>query len=99
MSLGLVAMIVFAWAYLLREASVMDATSVQARMHVAVGMAGMNTRAWSASDWIASFLMWSVMMIGTMLPSAAPVIMLVLGAYRLRSDARARMASVAFIGG
>jgi len=90
-SLGLVAAIVFAWTYLLRESAVMDA--------MAVGMPGMNMRTWHASDWISLFIMWAVMMVAMMLPSAAPVIMLVLGAYRLRSDERARAASVAFIGG
>jgi predicted metal-binding membrane protein len=98
-SLGLVAIIAFAWVYLLREASIMQAIAAGERTHAAMGMAGMNMRAWDATDWIALFMMWSVMMVGMMLPSAAPVIMLVLGAYRLRSDARARMASVAFIAG
>jgi predicted metal-binding membrane protein len=40
-----------------------------------------------------------VMIVGMMLPSAAPVIMLVLGAYRLRNDSHTRLASLAFIGG
>ena len=98
-SFGLVAMVTFAWVFLLREASIMNAMAATEKMHAAMGMAGMNMRAWDATDWIALFMMWSVMMVGMMLPSAAPVIMLVLGAYRLRSDANARMAAVAFIGG
>ena len=98
-SLGLVAAIVLAWVYVLREATVMNATASQAQMHAAMGMAGMNMRTWNASDWVALFVMWAVMMVGMMLPSAAPVIMLVLGAYRLRSDAHTRMAAVAFVGG
>lgn len=98
-ALGLVAAIVLAWVYLLREATAMDASAAEAQMHAAMGMAGINMRAWDASDWVALFVMWAVMMAGMMLPSAAPVIILVLGAYRLRGDARARMAAVAFIGG
>ena len=98
-TLALVAAIGLAWAYLLREASAMDAVAVEARMHAAMGMAGMNLRAWGAADWLALFVMWAVMMVGMMLPSAAPVIMLVLGAYRLRRDARARLAALAFMGG
>ena len=39
------------------------------------------------------------MMAGMMLPSAAPVILLVLGAYRLRKDDRARLAAMMFMGG
>jgi len=98
-ALGLVAAIVLAWIYLLRESAAMDAMAANARMHAAMGMAGMTMRAWGAADWLGLFVMWAVMMAGMMLPSAAPVIMLVLGAYRLRSDSHARLAAVAFIGG
>jgi predicted metal-binding membrane protein len=56
-------------------------------------------RAWDAADWLALFAMWSVMMIGMMLPSASPVILLVLGAYRLRRDRQARTAAISFVGG
>jgi predicted metal-binding membrane protein len=93
LALGLALAVVLSWAYLVRETSAMDA------MHAATGMAGMNVRAWGASDWLALFIMWAVMMVGMMLPSAAPVILLVLGAYRLRGDSQARLAAVAFIGG
>ena len=95
-TLALVVAIGLAWAYLLREAAAMDA---EARTHAAMGMAGMNLRAWGAADWVGLFVMWAVMMVGMMLPSAAPVIVLVLGAYRLRRDARARLAALAFMGG
>ena len=97
MGLGLVTAIVLAWFFLLREAAAMHAMAAEARAHAAMGMAGMTMRAWGASDWFALFVMWSVMMVGMMLPSAAPVIMLVLGAYRLRRDSQARLAAVAFI--
>lgn len=96
-ALALVTAIVLAWVYLLRESAAMDAMAADARMHAAMGMAGM--RAWGAADWLGLFAMWAVMMVGMMLPSAAPVIMLVLGAYRLRGDANARLAAVAFMGG
>lgn len=95
-ALGLVAAIALSWIYLVREATAMVA---EARMHAAMGMASMTMRAWNASDWLALFVMCAVMMVGMMLPSAAPVIMLVLGAYRLRRDVHSRLASVAFIGG
>jgi len=59
----------------------------------------MSMQTWGAADWLGLFGMWAVMMVGMMLPSASPVIMLVLGAYRLRGDSHARLAAVAFIGG
>ena len=98
-ALGLSTAIAIAWLYLLREATSMNGMVAEARMHAAMGMTGMNLRAWGATDWLALFAMWAVMMVGMMLPSAAPVILLVLGAYRLRRDAHARLAAVMFMGG
>jgi len=37
---------------------------------------------WSATDVVFTFAMWSVMMVGMMTPSAAPVVMLFAGAQR-----------------
>lgn len=98
-SVGLFAAIGLAWIYLMREAAVMGAIAADARTHAAMGMAGVNLRAWDLSDWFMLFGMWTVMMVGMMLPSASPVVLLVLGAYRLRGDSQARLAAVAFIGG
>ena len=98
-SLALFTAIGLAWIYLLREAAAMSATAAQAHMHAAMGMAGMAMRVWDAADWVALFAMWIVMMVGMMLPSASPVILLVLGAYRLRGDSQARLAAMAFMGG
>ena len=98
-TIGLVITISLAWLYLVREASAMNAMAAEARRHAAMGMAGMNMRAWGGADWVALFAMWAVMMVAMMLPSAAPVILLVLGAYRLRRDAQARAAAVMFVGG
>ena len=88
-----------AWVYLLRESAAIDVMAAEARRYTAMGMAGMTLRTWGPADWLGLFAMWAVMMVGMMLPSAAPVIMLVLGAYRLRGDSKARMAAVAFVGG
>lgn len=98
-TLALVASISLAWAWLLRESSSMDMMVSEAKRHAAMGMAAMSMRTWSVSDWPAVFVMWAVMMAGMMLPSAAPVILLVLGAYRLRKDDRARLAAMMFMGG
>jgi predicted metal-binding membrane protein len=95
--MGLAAMTVLAWLYLVREAASMQSMAMDARMHAAMGMGDMH--AWGVSDWLALFVMWAVMMAGMMLPSAAPVILLVLAAYRRRGDRRARASSAAFIGG
>ena len=95
--MGLAAMTVLAWLYLMREAVSMQSMAMDARMHAAMGMGDMH--AWGVADWLALFVMWSVMMAAMMLPSAAPVILLVLAAYRRRGDRRARASSAAFIGG
>ncbi len=66
---ALSAIVVLCWIYLIREASVMD------------GMGSMSAnasmiRAWSLADFVMMFVMWAVMMIGMMLPSATPMILL-----------------------
>lgn len=98
-ALGLITAIGLAWTYLIREAAAMNTMAAEARMHAAMGMAAMTMRTWGASDWLALFVMWAVMMMGMMLPSAAPVILLVLGAYRLRHEASPRAAAFAFLCG
>ena len=97
MALGLAATIVLAWAYLVRAAAGMQAMAGEAEMHAAMGMADM--RAWGIADWFGLFMMWAIMMIAMMLPSAAPVILLVLGVYRRRVDPQARPAGAAFVAG
>src|SRR5438105_14110451 len=64
-----------AWTYLAREAAGMHAMAADARVHAAMGMADMRT--WGVADGLALFVMWAVMMAGMMLPTAAPVILLV----------------------
>jgi len=57
----------------------MDVMAAEARRHAAMGMAGMNLRAWGAADWASLFVMWSVMMVGMMALSALPVLLLFAG--------------------
>jgi len=97
MSLGLAAITLLAWIYLVRETAAMNAMAADAQMHAAMGMADM--RMWGASDWFGLFVMWAVMMVAMMLPSAAPMILLVLGVYRRRGDDQARAAAVMFVAG
>jgi predicted metal-binding membrane protein len=97
MAVGLTVTIVLAWIYLLRAATAMNAMAAEAHMHAAMGMADM--RMWGVSDWAGLFVMWAVMMAAMMLPSAAPMILLVLGVYRRRDDDQARLSSVMFVAG
>jgi len=94
---GLAATIILAWVYLVRAAAGMQAMANEAEMHAAMGMADMH--AWGLADWAGLFIMWAIMMVAMMLPSAAPVILLVLGVYRRRVDPQARSAASAFIAG
>ena len=52
---------------------------------------------WSARDAFLLFLMWSVMMVAMMLPSAAPTILLVLAAHRRSGGTGSVLASVCFL--
>lgn len=94
---GLAAVTALAWLYLVRDAALMSAAADEAQMHMAMGMADM--RSWGVADFFNLFLMWTVMMVAMMLPSAAPVILLVLGVYRRRNDPAANLSSLAFVAG
>lgn len=96
-ALGLAAITLLAWMHLLRMSAGMQSMAMDAQMHAAMGMADM--RAWGAGDWLALFVMWAVMMVGMMVPSAAPVILLALGVFRRRGDGRARVSAGAFVAG
>jgi predicted metal-binding membrane protein len=86
-----------AWLYLVRMAGGMQTAANEAEMHAAMGMTDM--AAWSWRDSIALFVMWAVMMAGMMLPSAAPVILMVLAVYRRRGGQHARVSTAAFATG
>ncbi len=60
---GLIGVIALAWVYIVLLAPGMDG-----------GMAGM--RPWTGLDFLLMFVMWAVMMVGMMAPSAAPMILL-----------------------
>ncbi len=66
---GLAGVTVLAWAYLVAMATDMDAMAMGAMAMPAV-------EPWSALDFWLMFVMWAVMMVGMMLPSAAPMILL-----------------------
>ena len=73
-----------AWAYMIHEARGMTSTGVCKCM--GMQMAGPDTRAWSAAQLFALFLMWSEMMLAMMLPSAAPMILTFASVNRKRRE-------------
>ena len=56
--------------------------------------AWMMTASWDARHVALLFAMWTVMMVGMMLPSASPLLMLYAGAVRTRTDERAGSVTV-----
>jgi predicted metal-binding membrane protein len=67
---GLVALTVLAWVYIVWMASAMETGQM-------ADMAMPYLRPWSAIDFLLMFLMWAIMMVGMMAPSAAPMMLLV----------------------
>jgi predicted metal-binding membrane protein len=84
---ALTVLVLLAVAWLLRDA---------ARMHAMP--AGM-LMTWGAAEWWGLLLMWAVMMVAMMLPSAAPVMLLVLAMLRRRGDALALVSALLFVAG
>jgi predicted metal-binding membrane protein len=96
-AVALALLTVCAWIYLFRMDTSMRAAATEAEMHAAMGMSGMND--WGPSDVAALFVMWVVMMVGMMLPSAAPMILLVAGTHRRQGGPYAQTRTAAFAGG
>jgi predicted metal-binding membrane protein len=63
---ALVGVTALAWIYLIRMAAMMDAMPMTA-------MEAMQIRPWSAHDFWLMFVMWAVMMVGMMVPTAIPM--------------------------
>lgn len=68
---GLVGVTALAWIYLVVVAAGMDMG-----MPMGEAMAMPQIRPWSAVDFVLMFLMWAIMMVGMMVPSAAPMVLL-----------------------
>jgi len=94
---GLAVLTVVSWIYLVNMAGGIRTAVGDAEMHAAMGTPEM--AAWGVTQFIALFVMWIVMMVGMMVPSAAPMMLLVLGVYRHRGDNEARISGMAFIAG
>jgi len=65
---GLLGVTALAWTYLIVMASGMDMPAAEA-----AGRAALKLHAWKALDFGLMFLMWAVMMVGMMLPTAIPM--------------------------
>src|SRR6266581_821032 len=96
MALGLLAIVALSWSYLVTAGAGMRAMLGEAEMHAAMGMAQMQS--WPR-ELVALFAMWAVMMVGMMLPSATPLILLILGVYRARDAPHTRVNTVLFLSG
>jgi predicted metal-binding membrane protein len=88
--LGLAVILALSWTYLLRMAADM-------RSMAAMGMPEMQS--WGVGDFLQLFIMWTVMMVGMMLPSATPLILLALGVYRRRGGGQASLHGGLFVAG
>ena len=95
-ALGLIAVLALSWTYLVITGQGMKSMLSEGEIHAAMGMPEMQS--WTR-ELTALFVMWAVMMVGMMLPSAAPLILLILGVYRRRDDRRTRLNSILFVGG
>ena len=77
---GVVAVVVIAWGYTIYVAQ------SNADMGTSMGMAMGNVRSWSGADFSLMFVMWAVMMVAMMVPSAAPMILLFATVNRRRRE-------------
>jgi predicted metal-binding membrane protein len=93
-SVCLVAMTALAWAYLIRLDRQMSASMEHDMAMAAMGMT--MQASWSAADVWFTFLMWMVMMVGMMTPSAAPVLMLFAASAATRQQQRIPISALTF---
>lgn len=95
---GLAALTLVAWAVIGQIARAMGPAGAIPGMAGAMAMP--NPAPWGRAELLGLFLMWAVMMVAMMLPSAAPVVLLVLGVLRRRHATRLPFgATTAFLGG
>src|ERR687893_1340204 len=78
---GLVLITALSWAYVSSLAS-----DMHNNMDLATEMVMPQTQAWSVTDLALTFVMWAVMMVAMMTPSAAPMILIFAGINRRRQN-------------
>jgi len=93
---SLTAITVIAWVYMIHAAGSMTNMDV-ITTH---GMSMPAMQVWHISDFLLTFLMWTAMMAGMMIPSAAPMILTFMGMKRKRQPDQASLpaAFVFFLG-
>ena len=85
---------VLAWGYLFHLDHEMPSS------HESMGRLGMTmAAAWTACDFVFTFMMWSVMMVAMMAPAAAPTYLLFSSMSASRNDSRAGGMSLLFVTG
>jgi predicted metal-binding membrane protein len=67
---ALAGLVIVSWIYVIWLASEMDMGAAD------MGMMSASFMPWSISDFLIMFIMWAVMMVGMMTPSAAPMILI-----------------------
>ncbi|MCL0054529.1 DUF2182 domain-containing protein [Dehalococcoidia bacterium] len=87
---GLLLLVVVSWGYLFLVSNDMNNSDIQmtSGMGDDFGMSAATVRImpWNATEWVSMFIMWSVMMVGMMIPSASPMILLFSKVNRQRQD-------------
>jgi predicted metal-binding membrane protein len=71
---GLTGVAALAWMYILQLARTMSGMGM-GTMHMGMEMSMPQMLSWSAMDFSLTFVMWAVMMVAMMIPSAAPMIL------------------------
>ncbi len=66
---------------------------------IAGAMSMTQIQSWSADYFVMMFLMWAIMMVGMMVPSAAPMILVYAGMVRKRQNASPYLSTGSFVGG
>lgn len=91
---GLILLSLLAWTYLFHQARSMnmnmDNADMNMQMHMDMGMdmemAMPQMQTWQAVDVLLVFIMWAVMMVGMMVPTAAPMVLVFAAVNRKRRD-------------
>ena len=70
LSVSLIVIVALAWAYLVDMAQDMQGMDMNMNMNMSMSA----IKAWTAMDFVLMFIMWTVMMIAMMTPSASPMV-------------------------
>ena len=83
---GLLVLIGVSWSYLFFVSNDMNSTDMQMSPGMGWSAVTADVMPWGTAEWVSMFTMWSVMMIGMMIPSASPMILLFSKVNRQRQD-------------